>query len=132
MAQNVTELPGTQTPKLRLVSMADLDGRTRAARTVRDLITSIETDLGGTDEVSAMQGQLVRRAAVLGALLEDQEATWASGVSIDEASYVTILNAQRRVLHTLGIHRRARKVPQSLKAYITSKDKERGTSQPLD
>lgn len=118
--------------KLKLVTMASLDGRTRAARTVRDLVASIETDLGGTDEVSAMQAQLVRRAAVLGALLESQEAGWAAGGGIDATEYLPALNAQRRVLHTLGLARKARKIPQDLRAYLASKDKERGTSQTLD
>lgn len=118
--------------KLKLVTMASLDGRTRAARTVRDLVASIETDLGGTDEVSAMQAQLVRRAAVLGALLESQEAGWAAGDGIDAGEYLPALNAQRRVLDTLGIHRKPRQIPQGLHEYLANKDRERGTSQPLD
>jgi hypothetical protein len=98
--------------KLRLKSLSDLDGRTHAARKAHDLIASIEADLGGHDLLSAGQIELIKRAALSGAMLEDIEAGWLQGdEQVDLSDYSTLLNAQRRLLSTLGIERRPIDVP---------------------
>jgi hypothetical protein len=96
--------------KLRLLSLSDLDKRTAAYRETRRLIDEIETDLGGGDRLSTGERQLIQRAAVLGAVLTDCESRWIEGEPIDPTSYCTIVNAQRRVFETIGLHRRARDV----------------------
>jgi hypothetical protein len=107
--------------KMRLMTMSHIDGRTRAMCKVRALGAAIENDLGGADRLTQGQRQLVQRAAVLGALIEDVEARWAAGDAIDIAGYLSAINAQRRVLATLGLQRVARDVTPSLAAYLASR-----------
>ena len=65
--------------KTRLLSLADIDRRTVAYRKTNDLINSIEGDLGGADRLSTAERQIIQRAALTGALLEDLEAKWLAG-----------------------------------------------------
>jgi hypothetical protein len=92
--------------KARLRTLSDLDGRTLAARRARDLVAALTADLGG--DLSAAQGELVQRAGLLGAYLEDCEARWLGGDDVDLSTYLTACDRQRRVLTTLGLERRAR------------------------
>ena len=68
---------------------------------MRALQGAIEADLGGIDHLTLGQRQLCQRAAVLGALIEDAEARWAAGESIELGDYLAAINAQRRVFATL-------------------------------
>jgi len=101
---------GKSTGKVRLLSLASLDGRTMAARRARELIEAIERDLGGADRLSEGARQLVQRAAVLGAFIESCEAKWLGGEDVPLADYLAAINSQRRVLATIGLERRARDV----------------------
>ena len=94
--------------KLRLLSVEDLDGRTRAARRARSLVDQIEGDCGGADRMTAAQRQLAQRAAIMGAFLEDMETTALAGGQIDLPAYLALTNAQRRVLVNLGLSPRPR------------------------
>lgn len=96
--------------KMRLLTLAALDGRTTAAKRARDLIGAMEQDLGGGDLLSEGQKQLVQRAAVLGTFIESCEATWLAGDETDLGEYLAAINAQRRVLATIGLDRRAKDV----------------------
>ena len=107
--------------KTKLLTLDDLDRRTNAYRRTADLIAEIEGDLGGADQLATAERQLVQRAAILGAVLEDSEARWLNGEAFDPASYCTIVNAQRRVLETIGLRRRARDLTPSLQSYLQSK-----------
>jgi hypothetical protein len=120
-ARNAADAHPKAGGKLRLLTLEDLDRRTSAYRETRRLIDEIETDLGGGDRLSTGERQLVQRAAVLGALLEDTESRWINGVSIDPVSYCTVVNAQRRVLETIGLQRRARNVTPTLEQYLAQK-----------
>jgi hypothetical protein len=106
--------------KVRLLSLADLDGRTAAARRARDLVAGIEADLGGGDRLSVAERQLVQRAAVLGAIIESQEVAWLAGRQVDVAEHLAAINAQRRVLATIGLQRRNRDVTPSLGEYLAA------------
>ena len=93
---------GAVASKARLLTLADLDGRTAAARRARELVGEIESDLGGGDHLSAAERQLVQRAAVLGAMIESEEVRWLSGDTIAVEGHLAAINAQRRVLQRLG------------------------------
>ena len=69
---------------------------------------AIESDLSAADRLSADERQLVQRAAVTCALLEDMEACWLLGKPIDAAQYTTLTNSFRRLLETVGLKRVAR------------------------
>jgi hypothetical protein len=71
-------------------------------------VAGIEADVGL--DLSEAERQLAQRAGVLGAIAEDREARWIAGEPFDPGVYCTIVNAQRRVLETLGIKRQPRDV----------------------
>src|SRR5262245_41338246 len=111
---------------LHLRTLDELDGRTRASQRTRELLSSIHVDLGGVDRLTQGQKQLCQRAAVLGALLEDYEVRGAAGEPFDLNAYLAGINAQRRVLATLGLERRAKDVTPEIGAYLRRKAQEVG------
>lgn len=133
MPSDATQIEPTRTAdaqaspagKQRLLTLDHLDGRTLAARRARELIESIETDLGGGDRITEGQRQLIQRAAVLGTCIESCEARWLAGEPVEMAEYLAAVNAQRRVLVTLGLERRARDVTPSLSEYMATRAAEK-------
>jgi hypothetical protein len=106
--------------KVRLMTLADLDGRTNAAKAARALVADLENDMGGADRLSAGERALVVRAAVSTAMIEHIEATWLSGGELDVTAYTALVNVQRRLL-TVGLQRRPRDVTPDLDNYVASK-----------
>lgn len=112
---------GTKEPKVRLLSLNDLDGRTRSAQLVSKTIDALVADLGGGDALSAAEHLIVRRAAIAGAMSEDLAARWLTGDPVDPAIFATLANVERRQLETVGIKRRSRDVTPSLQSYLESR-----------
>jgi hypothetical protein len=109
--------------QVRLLTLADLDKRTTAARRARELIDAIASDLGG--DLSTGEQQVAQRASLLGCMAESLETQWLLGEPVDTAVYCTIINAQRRALETVGLKRRARDVGvPSLAQYLEQKETE--------
>jgi hypothetical protein len=106
--------------KVRLLTLADLDHRTTAARRAHDLIESIHTDLGGVDRLATGEQQIVQRAALIGTMAEDVEARWLAGQSIDPNILCVLANAQRRLFETLGLSRRSKDV--TLSEYLAASE----------
>src|SRR5262245_42592385 len=109
------------TKKVRLLSLADMDGRTLAAKNAKALIASLEDDLGGADRLSAAERELVQRAALASAVLQDMEANWLSGRGLDVTAYTTLANTQSRLLKLLGLQRRPKDVTPDLSKYIAER-----------
>jgi hypothetical protein len=110
--------------KIRLQSLDDLDGRTSAYRKTAELIDRVEADLGGADQLSTAQQQIIRRAALTGAMIEDLGAKWLSGMPIDLALFCTLSNAERRLYETVGLNRRPRDVTPDIGSYLASREPE--------
>jgi hypothetical protein len=91
--------------RFALRSLDDLDSRTNAAKNARRLVAALEDGLGGHDALSAGQRELATRTALTGAMCQDFEVQWLEGQSINIAQYATLINAQRRLLLTLGLRR---------------------------
>jgi hypothetical protein len=100
----------TRQGKARLLTLGNLDARTAAAKEARDLIARLTADLGGDEQLSAGERQLVQRAALTGAIAADAEARWVAGQPVELGDYLQAVNVQRRVLATLGLQRRPRDV----------------------
>jgi hypothetical protein len=97
--------------KLRSLKTLDsLDGRTLASRHAYAVKGRLEADLGGGDHLTEGQRRLIQRAAVLDAIIESDETNWLSGQTVDINLFLAAINAQRRVLTTLGLDRRSRDV----------------------
>ena len=110
--------------KARMLTLADVDRRTAAYKNTRQIIAAIEDDLGGGDILSTAERQMVQRAGVLGAILEDIETRWIGGAEIDPVTYTTVINAQRRMFEILGTKRRAKDVTPDLRDYLAGKPRE--------
>jgi hypothetical protein len=110
--------------KAKLLTLDAIDGRTTAARSTRELLDAIESDLGGPGELSAGERQIAQRAAVSGAILESMEAAWLAGGELDAATYVSLGNNQRRYFQALGLKRRPRDVTPTLSQYLEAKKHE--------
>jgi len=94
--------------KLRLTTLSDLDRRTLAFKRTTELIGQVEQDLGGSDQLSAAERQLIQRGCILGSIAEHLEVQWLDGAPVDSGEYALICNAQRRMLMAIGLNRRAR------------------------
>src|SRR6476469_2533986 len=95
---------------IRLKTLDALDSRTLAAKRAQALVASLESDLGGPDNVTVAERQIVQHAGVLGAVIEHQEALWLAGDEVDETALLAAVNCQRRLLETVGLRRRARDI----------------------
>ena len=100
--------------RLRLHTVHDLDGRTRAARRARVVVAELVKALGGPDAVSPGQRQACERAGMLTAIAEDLAARQLAGLSgcLDE------------VLRAEGVARRA------VAAVLASKTEPAPTERP--
>jgi len=98
-------LPDRFTPRF----LDRLDGRTQAARALRQRLAELESDLGG--ELSYQQSSLARRVIWLESWLETQEAKAAEGEDVAIGQQVQAINSLIGLYRILGIERRARDVP---------------------
>lgn len=111
----------TRQGKARLLTLDCLDQRTAAYHAAVALVASLTSDLGGDDQLTAGERELVRRVALCGAICADVEARWVAGQEVALADYLSAVNVQRRVLSTLGLRRRPRDVgPPSLEEIVTN------------
>jgi hypothetical protein len=113
--------------KIQLPQLSALDRRTRAFQLVLEARGRLLSDLGGEAVLSAMQIQLIDRAAVLAVVLEAAEAEWLQGKSFDLSAYVTGANALNRLLGALGLKRVARDVTPGFRDLIARRSHEKAT-----
>lgn len=104
----------TRAGKARLLTFNVLDARTAAYADARRLVETLSTDLGGDDQLSEGERQLVTRAALVGAIVSDFETRWVTGESVRLSDYLSACNVQRRILATLGLKRQAKTVGSTL------------------
>ncbi len=96
-----------------------VDLRTHAGRRFVTLIDAMVSDLGGPENVSVAEMQLVRRASALAVDLEFQEAqALHDNDALDPAIYRTMVETQRHVLQALGLRRRTRDITPRLSDII--------------
>ena len=95
-------------PKTRLRTLDELDQRTHAAQRAKLTVSGLTSDLGGSEQVTVSQQQLITRAAVLSAYIENVEVAWLRKEPVDEGTWFAAINALRRCLVSLGLERRAR------------------------
>jgi hypothetical protein len=124
----------TATPKgggkTRLLSLEDLDRRTRAYQKTAELIDRVEADLGGAERLSTAEQQIIRRAALTGAVLEDLGTRWLNGEPIDCGLFATLSNSERRLYESVGLRRQPRDVTPTLPQYLARKFGPAATEQP--
>lgn len=84
-------------------------------------VEDITSDLGGPDNMSRAELELARRAAGLAVLAALAESRLLAGHEVDIPSLVSVGNAQRRILATLGLERRAKVAP-SLQDWLKERE----------
>jgi hypothetical protein len=97
---------------MRVLSLRDVDCRKGPTRVLLARARRLARDLGG--DLSEAQQELVKRFSVLSTLLEHFEARLLLGERVSVSEYVELLNAQRRIIATLGTRRVPRDVTPSL------------------
>jgi hypothetical protein len=104
----------------RLLPMTD--GRSATARRFKDLVDDIAADLGGKAQLSEGQRQLIRRAAMLSAECERQEALAARGeAEFNCELYGTMCDRLGRLFGRLGLERVSRDCTPDLSSYLQAK-----------
>lgn len=103
----------------QLLTRAQLDGRTNAAKVFDRLVANIETDLGGRDQLSTIERALVEGFAGAAVTLHNLNTRLALGETIDLNQHAQAVSAMVRVASRLGLRRRAKNV-QGLQEYLAS------------
>ena len=88
--------------KLHLLALEDLDARTRSAKAANALVADLLNDMGGEANVNAAQYEIIRRAAIMGAICGDLEVSWLTTKTCDLTLLGTLAERQRRLLECLG------------------------------
>jgi hypothetical protein len=110
----------------QLLSRAELDGRTNAAREFDRLVASIEADLGGHDRLSAIEVALVEAFAGAAVTLNHLNTQLALGQPIDLGQHAQCVSAMVRVASRLGIARRAKDVGATLGDLLRADQRQEG------
>jgi hypothetical protein len=117
---DAAQFEGASDQKTRLLTLDGIDRRTAAYRETKQLIAEIQADLGGADNLSAAERQMVQHGAVLGAFASDMEAKYLQGRNIDVVALCTLLNAQRRCFDAIGYKRRQHDVTPTLLGFLNN------------
>src|SRR5262249_32049757 len=110
--------PPARAPKARLVSIDQIDRRTKAAQLALEAKEAIITDLGGADQLSTLERLACEQAALASAVVADSYARWLKGEQIALAELATVQNAFLRVAGSLGFSRRAKDVTTNIDTYL--------------
>jgi hypothetical protein len=100
--------------KPQLLTRAALDGRTGAARYFDRLVGDIERDLGGSDQLSAIEHELVEAFAGASVMLAHLNTKVARGEEVDPAEHSQAASTLVRIATRLGLQRRARDIGPTL------------------
>jgi len=115
-----SETPSERAGKVRLVSMGDLDRRTRAAQEALATKSAIMADLGGEDQLPTSERIMVENAAMSAAVLRDAHVSWMQGQPVPVSEPATLENTFNRTAQALGLSRRAKDVT-TIDAYLEQK-----------
>jgi hypothetical protein len=95
------------------------DGGTSApARRFRALIARMADDLGGTEVLTAGQGQLIKRCAMISVACELMEQEAMTGQQLNASAYGVLTGHLTRTLSALGLKREPIDVTPALHQYL--------------
>jgi hypothetical protein len=124
--------PPVRAGKVRLVSMDQIDRRTKAAQLALEAKQSIIADLGGLDQLSTLERLACEHAAMASAVTADAYARWLKGEEIALTEIATVQNAFLRVASSLGFARRAKDVTKSINEYLADADSNMAATSAAD
>ena len=111
----------TRRGRKRLLSRESLDGRTAIAKLFDGMVAAIHSDLGGRDQLSAIQRGFVEAFAGATVTLDHINARILAGAEIDNAlvsMHASAISAMVRSASRLGVERRSRDITPSVKDYL--------------
>ena len=106
--------------KPQLLTRAELDGRSNAAKFYDQLIIDIENDLGGRDNISTIEHGLIEAYAGAKVWLDNINTRLALGQQIDFSEHASAISALVKTASRLGLSRRSKNVTPTLSEYIDS------------
>jgi hypothetical protein len=86
------------------------DGNSAWSRRYRDLIIGHVNDMGGNALISESEKSLIRRASAIECELEQMEGLLSRREPVDLDAFTRAAGHLRRILETLGLHRRQKDV----------------------
>jgi hypothetical protein len=104
--------------KTRLISMDDLDRRTKAAQLALETKDAIIADLGGEANLSTLEKIACEHASLAAAVAADSYARWLKGEEIALTELATVQNAYLRIAGAIGFSRRAKDISKSIDSYL--------------
>jgi hypothetical protein len=102
----------------KLLNIKGLDRRTAARKAFDALVAEIEHDLGGREQLSAIEKSLIQAYAGSAILLDDLNARVVLGQEIDVGTYAQVTSALVRIASRLGLQRRQRDVTPTVEEYL--------------
>ena len=114
--------PPERAGKTRLISLTDLDQRSRAYNMAISSKAAITTDLGGESELSEIEKLLVEQAALSSVVVKDAYTRWLAGEPIPLPELSVMQNAFLRIANSLGLRRRAKDITHDLNSYLEAKN----------
>src|SRR6476620_7826410 len=88
------------------------------------LVAEIEHDLGGREQLSAMEKSLIQAYAGSAILLDDLNARVVLGQEIDVGTHAQMTSALVRIASRLGLQRRQRDVTPTVEEYLRNNRQE--------
>jgi hypothetical protein len=102
------------------LSLDALDRRTRPFKRYETIRGAVLADMGGEENVSEVQKQLVSKFATIAMQLEIMEAAAIDGDTIDVDLFGRAAGHLRRIAEALGLERRQRDVTPTVAEYVAS------------
>src|SRR5262245_19284200 len=104
--------------KIRLLTLDDLDGRTRARQRAEELRTRVVAERGGADRLDIMRTTHASTWSILSTMIEHEMARFLLGEPVEPSAIATLVNARRREGEVIG-EPDPRDVTPSISEFIT-------------
>ena len=117
--RTVPKLSAREVAANKLVTLEDLDRRTRAAQQAFEFRDKLLAERGGA--VSLLRQQMISTIAVLNAMVEDGCTRWLAGQEIDQNALLSLINARRREAEMIGLDPNPKDVTPHLDDYLKQK-----------
>lgn len=117
--RTVPKLSAREVAANKLVTLEDLDRRTRAAQQAFEFRDKLLAERGGA--VSLLRQQMISTIAVLNAMVEDGCTRWLAGQEIDQNALLSLINARRREAEMIGLDPDPKDVTPHLDDYLKRK-----------
>ena len=117
--KTVPKLSAREVAANKLVTLEDLDRRSRAAQHAFEFRDKLLVERGGA--VSLLRHQMINTVAVLNAMIEDGLTRWVAGQDIDHVALLSLINARRREAEMIGLDPEPRDITPSIDEYLKRK-----------